>query len=76
MRGATVQPLSRRAKGRRPPCAPPACVLADIGVSNFGTAELRELQAAFPHAPPVTLQSKFSPYHRGRTGNKSTAQLA
>ena len=23
----------------------------------------------FPDAPPATLQSKFSPYHRGRTGN-------
>jgi len=42
-----------------------------IGVSNFGTAELRELKAAFPESPPVTLQSKFSPYHRGRTSNSA-----
>jgi 2,5-diketo-D-gluconate reductase A len=40
-----------------------------LGVSNFGTSELRALVAAFPHNPPATLQSKFSPYHRGRTGN-------
>jgi len=40
-----------------------------LGVSNFGTAELRQLKAEFPEAPPVTHQSKFSPYHRGRTGN-------
>jgi len=40
-----------------------------IGVSNFGSAELRQLKEAFPEAPPVTLQSKFNPYHRGRTGN-------
>ena len=43
--------------------------LRHIGVSNFGTAELRELKASFPDAPPVTLQAKYSPYHRGRTGN-------
>jgi len=43
--------------------------LRHIGVSNFGTDELRELKASFPDAPPVTLQSKYSPYHRGRTGN-------
>jgi diketogulonate reductase-like aldo/keto reductase len=43
--------------------------LRHIGVSNFGTAELRELKASFPDAPPVTLQSKFSPFHRGRTTN-------
>jgi len=43
--------------------------LKHIGVSNFGLAELRQLKAAFPEAPPVTLQSKFNPYHRGRTGN-------
>ena len=40
-----------------------------IGVSNFGTAELRDLKRKFPEAPPATLQSKFNPYHRGRTGN-------
>jgi 2,5-diketo-D-gluconate reductase A len=40
-----------------------------LGVSNFGVAELRRLKDAFPDAPPVTLQSKFNPYHRGRTGN-------
>lgn len=39
-----------------------------IGVSNFGTADLRQFKALFPEAPPVTLQSKFSPYHPGRTG--------
>jgi len=44
-------------------------LIRHIGVSNFGTAELRELKASFPDAPPATLQSKFSPYHRGRTGN-------
>ena len=43
--------------------------LRHLGVSNFGTSEMRELKAAFPDAPPVTLQSKFNPYHRGRTGN-------
>ena len=50
-------------------CLTPAAVDRHIGVSNFGTAELRELKASFPDAPPATLQSKFSPYHRGRTGN-------
>jgi len=44
-------------------------LIRHIGVSNFGTAELSELKASFPDAPPATLQSKFSPYHRGRTGN-------
>merc|ERR1712025_915434 len=43
--------------------------LRHIGVSNFGPDELRALKAAFPDTPPVTLQSKYSPYHRGRTGN-------
>ena len=43
--------------------------LRHIGVSNFGTRDLRELKASFPDAPPVTLQAKYSPYHRGRTGN-------
>lgn len=46
-----------------------AGTLRHIGVSNFGTAELRDLKAAFPANPPATLQSKFNPYHRGRTGN-------
>jgi diketogulonate reductase-like aldo/keto reductase len=41
--------------------------LRHIGISNFGTAEMRQLKAAFPDAPPVTLQSKFSPYHRVST---------
>uniref|UniRef100_A0A7S0JHQ2 NADP-dependent oxidoreductase domain-containing protein n=1 Tax=Calcidiscus leptoporus TaxID=127549 RepID=A0A7S0JHQ2_9EUKA len=27
------------------------------------------MKASFPDAPPVTLQSKFNPYHRGRTAN-------
>ena len=79
MRGARLE-LSRRSSPRRPPaCArarargprgpAPTPPRADIGVSNFGVAEMRELKASFPEAPPVTLQSKFSPYHRGRTGN-------
>ena len=41
-----------------------AGTIRHIGVSNFGTAEMRQLKAAFPDAPPVTLQSKFNPYHR------------
>ena len=64
----TPAPLAL-AQRRELRCLTPAAVDRHIGVSNFGTAELRELKASFPDAPPATLQSKFSPYHRGRTGN-------
>ena len=43
-------------------------IVRAIGVSNFGTAEISELRRE-ANEPPVTHQTKYNPYHAGRTNN-------